>query len=968
MSRVQLFMKSAKDYLEQEKGEVGLQLYNTALALPNPIEQARHLKLIVTAVSRKNFNVLKKELLKPKGVVSLDVFLHNDYYLGLKGQIYPKLLPYIHDINSGDYVEAVLTGAIGTAKALDVDTPIPSPTGYILNGDLVSGSIIYGGDGKPCKVIQAHPIRHGRPCYKVQFSDGTHIVADADHNWFTTTRADRFKKSEGTYRRFGGVKTTKEISKTLLSPDGKHKNHAIPLCSAVTGTHMKTPIDPYVFGAWLGGGSKEGNKFWSEDYFIINEIRKHFKVKHLGDINYTIYGLQECLHYFNAVNNKTIGSDWLHADYNQRLSLVQGLLDTDGTVDKRTGCCTLVQKKGSIALPFLELLWGLGLKPTHELIESKIGNKFCGLVHRIRFTPYKNVPVFRLPRKLKYLEGMDAQSIRHRSRYIVSVVPATTRPVRCITVDSTDSLYLCGKSHQVTHNTTIAIWSTAYQLYLLSRMESPQLTYGLDTSSEILFIFQSLNKELAKEVDYARFKALIEGSPYFTDNYPFDKNIESMMKFPNRVVVKPVSGSDTAAIGQNVIGGVIDELNFMSVVENSKNNKDGGSYDQAVALYNSISRRRKTRFMDKGKLPGVLCLVSSKKYPNQFTDVKTAEALRDIEEKGSTNIYIYDKRTWDIMPDSTFTGEWFKIFIGDMTHKPLILDETMDASKFDPKLLMDIPTEYLSEFRSDMMNALRDIAGVSTLASIPFMTNVNAIGAIFTKDLPNIFTTDVCDFEYSKVGIKKKLISKINKKHPRFAHIDLGLSSDSAGLVIGHVPEFTKVDKEGTAVAMPKICIDGILEVKPPPNGEINFEKIRKLIYVLQMLDFPIVWVTMDSYQSVDTLQILRSKGIYTGLQSMDTKTIPYEVTKTCILDQRLSIPPCDKLQLELVRLERTLKGKIDHPPNGTKDIADALAGVVYGLTMQRTIWAMFGENPVGVLHEKVSDLEDSSNAKVAKN
>ncbi len=70
----------------------------------------------------------------------------------------------------------------------------------------------------------------------------------------------------------------------------------------------------------------------------------------------------------------------------------------------------------------------------------------------------------------------------------------------------------------------------------------------------------------------------------------------------------------------------MDEVNFMEVTEQSQKAADGGEYNQAIALYDSLSRRRKSRFMKKGKLPGVFCLVSSKRYPGQFTDIKTEEA------------------------------------------------------------------------------------------------------------------------------------------------------------------------------------------------------------------------------------------------------------------------------------------------------------------------------------------------------
>ena len=108
-----------------------------------------------------------------------------------------------------------------------------------------------------------------------------------------------------------------------------------------------------------------------------------------------------------------------------------------------------------------------------------------------------------------------------------------------------------------TAKSTIALYSTAYQLYCLSCYKNPHELFGLDPSSEIVFIFQSINAKLAKSVDYERFKAMVEKSSYFKEHFPFDKGILSELKFPNRIIVKPVSGAETGAIGQNVIGGII---------------------------------------------------------------------------------------------------------------------------------------------------------------------------------------------------------------------------------------------------------------------------------------------------------------------------------------------------------------------------------------------------------------------------
>jgi hypothetical protein len=139
---------------------------------------------------------------------------------------------------------------------------------------------------------------------------------------------------------------------------------------------------------------------------------------------------------------------------------------------------------------------------------------------------------------------------------------------------------------------------------------------------------------------------------------------------------------------------------------------------------------------------------------------------------------------------------------------------------------------------------------------------------------------------------------------------------------------------------MPKIHIDGLLEIRPPRGGEILFSKVRDVIYLLTKLGMNIQWVTFDSFQSTDSKQILSQAGYKTGEQSLDTDTQGYEMLKAAFYDGRLDTPEHAKCQRELLRLERDeKKDKVDHRPRESKDVADALAGVVYGLTRRMEIW-----------------------------
>ncbi len=497
--------------------------------------------------------------------------------------------------------------------------------------------------------------------------------------------------------------------------------------------------------------------------------------------------------------------------------------------------------------------------------------------------------------------------------------------------------------------TTVAIYATAYQLYILSCMVSPHEPFGLDPSSEIYFIFQSLNKKISDN-SFNRLRSIVETSPYFNECFQFDRKMKSKLIFPNFIHVIPASGHEHAAIGQNVFGGLMDELNFMSLIEKSKKSIDQGEYNQAVQLYNSIAIRRKMRFNKAGSIPGLLCLVSSRRYPGQFTDKIEEQRLSEIAQYGKSDIYLYDKCVWDVKTDiflhdegvwkpyPYFSLETFKVFSGDTTRKPRILEENEDLSGRDASLVVNIPIDFKGDFERDIIKSLRDVAGVSTLASHPFFIETEKVYASFAKH-PSILSRELCDFVDTDIAIIQENIKY--KELERFAHIDLAISGDSAGLVIGCCTGFKQRDNGEFGQV---VHIDCILEIAPPRNGEILFYKIRDLLVELRKKGLPIKWVTFDTFQSKDSQQLLRQIGFVTGVKSLDKDTTGYEILKQAVYDGRVSMPLHTKCTKELITLERDVKkNKVDHPPQGSKDCADALAGVVWGLNTRLEIWHHFG-------------------------
>jgi len=137
-------------------------------------------------------------------------------------------------------------------KALALDTPVPTPSGWTTMGDLRPGDVVFDGEGEPTLVLAATDPMRDRPCVEIVLSDGTTVVCDAAHQWQTV---DKNGRRYG--RRVEKVRTADEIRQTLKVRG--ERNHQISLTPPVQYPERSDlPIDPYVLGVWLGDGHTAG--------------------------------------------------------------------------------------------------------------------------------------------------------------------------------------------------------------------------------------------------------------------------------------------------------------------------------------------------------------------------------------------------------------------------------------------------------------------------------------------------------------------------------------------------------------------------------------------------------------------------------------------------------------------------------------------------------------------------------------
>lgn len=489
-------------------------------------------------------------------------------------------------------------------------------------------------------------------------------------------------------------------------------------------------------------------------------------------------------------------------------------------------------------------------------------------------------------------------------------------------------------------------------IYKTSCMRHPQSTFGIRSGSGIVFTIQSIRIQTAKKAVFDEFGTFIKNSPYFKHIYPFDPLVTSQMLFREQnVTVLPVSSSNTGAISMNVLGGVLDEMNFMQKVLKSKSQHAGedGSYSQAKATYNALARRRRSRFAKKGKLPGLLFLISSSRFPDDFTEQKAAEA----EMCGGTDpeIFVASHAVWEIKGRDNYVDEEFRVMVGNNTLRSKILADGEQPYGDCP--VISVPMDFKHEFDKDLDGALRDFAGVTTLSTRPFITRRSAIHECISAGENQRFQNPFLYESYNfSDGIPKPDPARLRTdiRMFRVAHMDLGLTRDACGIAIGHIAGQRLIERTDPVTnnkitaLMPVIAYDCILRVTPPPNSEIEFAKIREfLIMMRDEFNLPIEFVTLDGFQSVDSRQILRSRGFKTDYLSVE-KIDAYRTLRDALYDNRLLLFRHQFLADELAGLEyvRANNGddRVDHRTNGTKDVADAVCGVSNFLFNRRVAWS----------------------------
>ena len=269
--------------------------------------------------------------------------------------------------------------------------------------------------------------------------------------------------------------STKELAEQVVVKDGR-LNWAVELPEPVDGPDVELPMDPYVLGVWLGDGHSYGGQVTIFD----KEIERQFEqagffrasaspTGQAEDVTFTGLwdALKRTLSFAKGSDSKLekrIPPMYLRASKTQRLALLQGLMDADGSIGANG--CEFCSSKEGLAEDVCELIRSMGIRTRIRegvaamTLKAETGESYrqeCGIRYRLHFTT--TLPVFRLKRKVKQLP--TKVNPRTRQNYIVSIRPVASERGRCIHVVHPAHLYLAG-GFVPTHNTEAAKFFTQF--------------------------------------------------------------------------------------------------------------------------------------------------------------------------------------------------------------------------------------------------------------------------------------------------------------------------------------------------------------------------------------------------------------------------------------------------------------------------------------------------------------------------
>lgn len=651
----------------------------------------------------------------------------------------------------GFFSELLLVLGRRSGKALAIDTPIPTPEGWKTMEDIKPGDYVFGMDGAPAKVLSATEIMKDRPCYEIKFSNGEKIICDEEHSWLTLEKMTSQLQKLSTLEIMNSIK--------------KGQDHAVPLCQPVDYSEKKLPTDPYIFGVLIGDSNKNSNLY-----------------------------------------ENNIPKIYLESSISQRLNLLQGLMDSNGYINK-DGNYEFRQSNKRIAEQVLELVCSLGMKATLIEINNTSDRKVTPKQYKVCFDQSK-LKVFKLSRELN-----NQQKSYNGRVFIESIEKIESVPVKCIQVHNENNTYLCGKTFIPTHNSMIVSIIALYESYKVIEMGNPQAIFGnLNEGDTITILNVAVSEQQAKESVFDKIKPMIMNSAYFKSKISPNSLQNRSVRFltprdeqnnkdlaneglPSRegsiYLLSGHSNSDSL-VGKNVLVVIIDEMASMV-------GKDGSKMSDEE-LYTKLKHSLWT-FGQNGK---IICI---------------------------SNPLTKDGKFFELYEQSFTDDRILMIQLPSYKVNPTLDKQALDAERN--------AAQKAGQYEQYQMQIEARFSGGAADPFIP---------------------SEFIDVAFEK-GSHRRRAERGNPNLLYYMHLDPANNSDNYAMVILHIEEdplLLDVDKKPSKI----VIIDHINMWMPSETGEpVNISEVDE--YVIRMTrNFNIVSISYDMWESAASSQLLQRMGL----------------------------------------------------------------------------------------------------------
>jgi len=362
----------------------------------------------------------------------------------------------------------------GCGKALANDTPVLTRKGWKKHGDLSVGDEVIGADGKFKKVLRVFP-KVMLDC-KITFGNETEIICHEQHEWYVWDRGRNTRRWR--------------IAETAEFFNGKEYSVSKP--PVIVGEEKELPVAPYTLGAWLGDGENKNPRICNAeyDYAIIDRIvQDGYPLKNTfaisgssGTYFYSFEKLRKGLRKIGLCSEaeripKTIPDEYYTASIEQRLLLLAGLLDTDGTYQSKTNRYCFTTAEDSLKDAVVRLISTFGWRVTLYRCKNSVGHIIHGRTVKssngawaIWFNAPIEIPCV-LERKRNHIS--DTRYTRYPIKTVERINPVEGN---CIEVE--DGMYLVSDTLIPTHNSTLIKFLMCYIMGKYPQSKNMYVSYA----------------------------------------------------------------------------------------------------------------------------------------------------------------------------------------------------------------------------------------------------------------------------------------------------------------------------------------------------------------------------------------------------------------------------------------------------------------------------------------------------------